>query len=195
MTVTNPAAPGTLGEMDDLGTMSDEALLRLAPGTVAAFGEFYERHERAVATYFMRRAREPELAADLTSETFAAAFVSVRAYRGEGPALAWLFGIAANLWRKSLEARRVADAARRRLGIVTEVDDEALRTFDALAGDQAVTVRLDRLPPAQADAIRQRVLEDASYEEVAHRLRCSPSLARQRVSRGLRTLRAEEETR
>jgi RNA polymerase sigma factor (sigma-70 family) len=181
--------------VDEFATLSDEELLRRATESVAAFGEFYERHESAVGAYFMRRAREPELAADLTAETFAEAFVGLRQYRADGPPVAWLFGIAGNLWRKSLERRRVADTARRKLGITTPVDDDALRSFERLVDEQVVDARLDGLPDDQAQAVRHRVLDDATYEEVARRLRCSPSLARQRVSRGLRALRAKEQDR
>jgi DNA-directed RNA polymerase specialized sigma24 family protein len=33
------------------------------------------------------------------------------------------------------------------------------------------------------------VLEDQSYEQIAEQLRCSPQVARQHVSRGLRNLK------
>ena len=46
------------------------------------------------------------------------------------------------------------------------------------------------LPPEQAGAIEARFLEDASYEDIARRLRCSEAVVRKRVSRGLATLRA-----
>jgi DNA-directed RNA polymerase specialized sigma24 family protein len=45
------------------------------------------------------------------------------------------------------------------------------------------------LPAHEADAVRARVIEELSYAELAERLRCSPLVARKRVSRGLRTLR------
>jgi DNA-directed RNA polymerase specialized sigma24 family protein len=37
-----------------------------------AFGTFYDRHTRAIMEFFVRRTRDPESAADLTAETFAA---------------------------------------------------------------------------------------------------------------------------
>jgi RNA polymerase sigma-70 factor (ECF subfamily) len=48
---------------------------------------------------------------------------------------------------------------------------------------------LKSLPHDQAEAIRARILEEQSYDVVAARLRCSPLVARKRVSRGLATLR------
>jgi RNA polymerase sigma-70 factor (ECF subfamily) len=53
---------------------------------------------------------------------------------------------------------------------------------------------LASLPEDQADAVRARVIDEVGYEALAHKLDCSPSVARQRVSRGLRAIRAELET-
>src|SRR3954454_15566783 len=57
---------------------SDEQLLEATPRTPAAFAVFYRRHEGAVLGYFMRRAGNAELAADLAAETFAAALLGAR---------------------------------------------------------------------------------------------------------------------
>jgi RNA polymerase sigma-70 factor (ECF subfamily) len=49
---------------------------------------------------------------------------------------------------------------------------------------------LEGLPADQAGAIEARFIEDASYEDIARRLRTSEAVVRKRVSRGLATLRA-----
>jgi len=51
------------------------------------------------------------------------------------------------------------------------------------------------LPADQREALLKRVVQERSYEEIAHELRCSEVVVRQRVSRGLRTLRSEMEER
>src|SRR5215212_6621605 len=95
---------------------TDEELL--ASGEPAAFGLFYERRVREVLGYMMRRTRDPEIAADLTGETFAAAIVARRRFRAGGaPAGAWLFAIA---HRKLVDYQRrgyADERARRRLGM------------------------------------------------------------------------------
>ena len=50
-------------------TLTDEALIAATPRERAAFGVFYERHERSVLGFFGAVTRRPELAADLTAET------------------------------------------------------------------------------------------------------------------------------
>jgi RNA polymerase sigma factor (sigma-70 family) len=83
-------------------------------------------------------------------------------------------------------------AARRRLRLEPiAVDDADLLAVEerAAAGAAALERWLLELPLEQQVAVRARVLDEREYAEVAHELKCSPQLIRQRVSRGLRTLR------
>jgi RNA polymerase sigma factor (sigma-70 family) len=139
----------------------------------------------------MRRTRDPELAADLAAETFAVALVAARKYRGDGaPASAWLIGIARNTLFASLRRSRVEDRARRRLGMEPiQLDEELLARIEWIGGDSRVETLLGQLTPEQSDAVRARVLGEAEYAEIALRLRCSESVVRQRVHRGLTVLR------
>jgi RNA polymerase sigma factor (sigma-70 family) len=171
--------------------VDDDQLLARSTRDPAAFGTFYERHERLVLGYFMRRVGDPELAADLAAETFAAALVAARRFRAEGaPASAWLVGIARNVLAGSVRRAQVEDRARRRLGMQPiALDDELLSRIERLGGDARVEALLARLTPEQSDAVRARVLEEEDYAGIASRMRCSESVVRQRVSRGLAVLR------
>src|SRR5690349_11996554 len=173
--------------------VDDDELLERSARDPAAFGAFYERHERLVLGYFMRRVRDPELAADLAAETFAAALLGARRYRASSaPASAWLVGIARNVLAGSVRRARVEDRARRRIGMEPIVlDDGLLERIERIDTEALVA----RLAPDQAEAVRARVLDEEGYGDIAARLRCSESVVRQRVSRGLATLRriVEEE--
>lgn len=171
--------------------VDDAQLLARSTRDPAAFGHFYERHERLVLGFFVRRVGDPELAADLAAETFAAALVAARKFRpGGAPASAWLIGIARNVLSNSLRRARVEDRARKRLGMEPlALDDELLERIERIGGDARVETLLGQLPPDQSDAVRARVLDEEDYAGIAARLRCSESVVRQRVSRGLATLR------
>ena len=175
-----------------VGPPSDDDLLRRAPSDAASFGTFYERHERKVLAYFARRTGDAELAADLTAETFAAALIAATRYRaGERPAIAWLFGIARHMLLRSLERGRIEDRARRRLGMpVLALEDDQIERIERLGGAPEAMAWLESLPPDQAAAIREHVIEERSYNDIAARLRCSEAMVRKRVSRGLASLRA-----
>jgi len=181
-----------------LGRLDDEALLRgTADGDAGAFAAFYRRHEDGMLLFFLRRTRDPETAADLTAEAFAAALGSSKRFRRRPqPAVAWLYGIAKNKLAASRRRKRVEDRARRRLQMEPLVlTDDALERVEALAdaGRSAEVLQrlLAELPPNQRDAVRSRIVDERDYEDIALELECSPSVVRQRVSRGLRTMRTE----
>ena len=172
----------------------DEGLLASARAEPAAFGAFYRRHEDQVLGYFLVRVGDPEVAADLTAETFAAALASCHRFRPrrKKPASAWLFGIARNKLAMSRRQGRVEARARRRLGMAPLVlTDDSIERIGAL--DHTALALVDDLPGNQQDALRARVIDERDYPDIAKDLRCSEAVVRKRVSRGLETLRGRME--
>jgi RNA polymerase sigma-70 factor (ECF subfamily) len=149
----------------------DVELLRAARRDDSAFCELYARWAPELHAWFARRTASADTAAELTAETFAQALRSLRSFRGRHPGsgAAWLMGIAHNLLRGWYRERRVATEARRRAGV--PVHEYAW------------------LPEDQRRAVALRVLHERSYDEVAVALGCTAATARQRVFRGLRTMR------
>jgi RNA polymerase sigma-70 factor (ECF subfamily) len=181
--------------MDRLSESTDAQLLRLTATEPEAFATFYRRHVPAVLAYARRRTGSPELALDLTAEVFAAALQSSRRYRpGPDGAAAWLYGIARHKLADSARRGRVEDSARRRLAMQPiELTDAGLAQVEEEASGEPHEMLLDELPAEQRDAVRERVLEERDYPEIAARLRCSEQVVRKRVSRGLTALRARME--
>jgi RNA polymerase sigma factor (sigma-70 family) len=52
---------------------------------------------------------------------------------------------------------------------------------------------LSKLPGAERAAVEGRVVEERDYAELAREIGCSASVVRQRVSRGLRRIKAAVE--
>jgi len=154
------------------------------------FGVFYDRHIRALLGYFARRTGDPEVAADLAGETFASALVARRRFRpGGAPAGAWLYTIAQRRLADYHRKGRVDDRLRRSLAMERRpVGDDDARMIRML-GDDTATTLLAGLPGDQRDAIAAHVVGDRGYGEVAVELHLTEAAVRQRVSRGLRTLR------
>ena len=171
----------------------DERLLATTRAEPAAFGAFYRRHEDRVLGYFLSRVGDPEVAADLTAETFAAALASAHRFRPRRkPAVAWLFGIARNNLAMSRRQGRVDARARRRLGMAPLVlTDEAIERISDL--DHTALTLVDDLPDEQQAAVKARVIDERDYPDIAKDLRCSEAVVRKRVSRGLGSLRARME--
>jgi RNA polymerase sigma factor (sigma-70 family) len=178
-----------------------ELLRRAARRDRDAFSEFYVRHEAIGAGFLARRARNPELAADLTAETFAAAIVGADGFRDNGQsALGWLLGIARHLLLRTLTRGQAERRARERLGVEPiSVGDASLERVEAMldASDPANPLlrALDALPADQRDAIRAHVLSEEPYDQLARRLGVPQATVRQRVSRGLARLRTTMEGR
>jgi RNA polymerase sigma factor (sigma-70 family) len=176
----------------------DHALLlaRIADRDEAAFNSLYVTYLPLVLRWSLRETRDRELAADLTAEVFAAAMLAASRYRPEsGSVGAWLIGIAMNKLRESRRRMRVEDSARRRLKLEPVVlTDADLELVDELVGmDERLQLLVQTLPAEQQKAVIARVVDERPYEDIARELDCSPSLVRQRVSRGLKTLRSELE--
>jgi RNA polymerase sigma-70 factor, ECF subfamily len=164
---------------------TDEELL--TSGEATDFGVFYARHLSGVEAYFARRLGR-DLAGDLAAETFASALVARRHFvPGGTPAAGWLYTIA---------ARRLVDFQRR--AIVRQ------RTLDALVSRAAAEdpsphehsseIELEfsllrHLPRDQRRAIVAHVLDERDYRQVAAEYGAAEATIRQRVSRGLNTLR------
>jgi RNA polymerase sigma-70 factor (ECF subfamily) len=174
--------------MDRGHPTSDEDLL--ASGETEAFALLYDRHARTVLGYFARRTGDPQVAADLTAETFASAIASQHRYRPTGaPALAWLFKIAArrltDYERRGVVERRM----RGRLAMHTPRLTPDDTTMIGVLADDAASVLLAEIPAEQREAVAAHVLNERDYAELASSLRISEAAVRQRVSRGLAALR------
>ena len=176
--------------------MDESALLAAtAVGDADAFAEFYRRHLALVVGFCSRATGDREAAADLTGEVFAAALASCGRYRAEhATAAPWLIGIAHNKLRESQRRGRVQDAVRRRLQMrPLGLHDDDLDRVEALASSarSAVLEAVEALPANEREAVRARIIEQREYREVAADLRCSESVVRQRVSRGLSRVRSQ----
>jgi RNA polymerase sigma-70 factor, ECF subfamily len=188
--------------MRDAEHVVGSVALRLPLDGAEGFVELYGREAQMVLTFCARRLMDAEVALDLTAETFAQAFRGRGSFRGstEAEARAWLLTIARRqiaryLRRGSLDRRLV-----QRLGIqIPALDAEQIEEIERVAGLGALRValgsELQRLSDDQREALRLRVVEERSYEEVARSLGVSEATARARVSRGLRALAAALERR
>jgi RNA polymerase sigma factor (sigma-70 family) len=180
--------------MEGADLRTDGELLVATATDPEAFGTFFRRHVRGVLAFFRRRGANAEVALDLTAETFAAALEASPRYQlRPEPARNWLYGIAWNKLHEAQRRGRADDATRRALGMAPIVlTDEGIERIESLAGSPALEL-MDALPAEQRDAVRARVLDGRDYQEIADELRCSSSVVRQRVSRGLRAMRSNLE--
>ena len=169
-------------------TPTDDELLSAADRDPDAFAALYRRHAAVLLAWSVRRTGDRERAADLVAETFAAALEGCHRFDpARGTAAAWLFGIARHQAARLAERGAVERKARRRLGMSRPALDDA-ELERVLAGAPASAL-LDDLPAEQRAAVYGRVVDELDYAEIAARDATTEAAARQRVSRGLASLR------
>lgn len=157
----------------------------------------FDSHAGALTGYLARRVGSPDIAVELTAETFAQAFASRRRFRGstEEAVVGWLYGIARHLLYHHRRDGAIDRRALERLGVQRPtLGDEDIERVMELAGRddllKAASSALDQLPPEQREAVSLRIIDELEYETVASRLGITEQTARSRVSRGLRRLAA-----
>jgi RNA polymerase sigma factor (sigma-70 family) len=171
--------------------------LRRAVEDPAAFDELYDQLSERVLVFFTRRVLDPQLALDLTGETFAVAFQRRRSFRGvtDGEQEGWIFSIARTQLSRYWRRGRIEREALVRMGVeVPVMGTPELERVEDLAGTEEirarVAVELERLPPEQRRALQARVVDEREYAELASEWGVSEQAIRARVSRGLRSLSA-----
>ncbi|MBV8713070.1 MAG: RNA polymerase sigma factor [Solirubrobacterales bacterium] len=171
---------------------------RPSGSALAEFEQVYRGNFDVVMAYFARRCAEPQIVADLTSETFvraAGAFGNFDPRRGS--ARAWLFGIATHVFAGHCDQAAngrdaVARLAQRRALDVDESEELAAR-IDAERAGRELLGRCARLPELEKAAVELVDLAGLTSKEAATALGVSSVALRKRLSRARARLRKEHQ--
>src|SRR5229473_6935008 len=85
---------------------SADLVARACQGDQEAFRLIFERYSRPVISFIYDLVSNREVAEELTQETFVRAYRNLKTMREETKLSTWLFGIAKNVARESIRARR-----------------------------------------------------------------------------------------
>lgn len=158
-------------------TKTDEELMAAyQTGDRAAFDELFLRHGGRVLAYLRAKGVSVETAQDLLQETFLRLHRTRDRYDASLPFLPWLFTIAKNL---------LIDFQRRE----TRQRPSPMVEETVYPLTEKIELDLKGLNPEQRTAIEMRMIDDASFVDIARRLETTESNARQILSRGIRHLR------
>lgn len=166
---------------------------------LAEFEQIYDANAEVVMAYFARRCAEPQVVADLTSETFVRAISGFGGFdRSRGSARAWLFGIAGHVFAQHCEQTAggrdaVVRLAGRRSLDNDEIDELAGR-IDAERAGRDLIERCARLPSLERAAIELVDLSGLTPKEAAAALDVPGVVLRKRLSRARSRLRKEHQS-
>lgn len=163
-----------------------------AAGSDAAFTTLVERHSAGVYRYFQVACRDRDLAWDLVQETFLRLHKHRARYRVGASLRGWLFAIAANLARSDRRLRARRPAPQSLEGDPPPSHGPPSAEQAALDAERLARIRaaLERLPAAQREAVRLRLIEGRDFAAIGRALGCPIETARTRVHYGLKALRA-----
>lgn len=175
---------------------NDQQLLRqLARGNESAFSALYERHQGSVYRFVLHMSGNSATAEEVTQETFMIVIANPNAYdAAKGSVAGFLFGIARNLTRRSVE-QRCHDVAMTDEEIAEEA--ESSDELDLLA-ELSRAESLDylrkavlALPEQYREVVVLCELEEMSYPEAAAILECSEGTVASRLHRAKAMLKTK----
>ena len=162
---------------------SDEELMQLYQnGDEKAFTKLYARHSAKVYAYLIKRLRNKEFANDIYQEVFIKIHKSKHLYNRSFPVLPWFFSITHSCLIDGLRKAKTTPSA-------GDMDPDQLPAPSAnnLIGEMQLLT--ERLSGSQKTAVQMRFIDDSTFEEIAERLKTTPTNARQLMSRGLKRLK------
>lgn len=168
--------------------MEDAGLAMEARADPEAFAELYRRHVLNIYRYHLAHTGNAGDAEDLTSQTFMAALEGIHSYRGTGPYITWLIGIASRKRALFFRGRKPEVPLESALHLPTSglpTDQAATRRLQL---DQVLRA-LQTISRDRAEALILCFFSGLSTGEAAQVLGRSEAAVRMLISRGLQDLR------
>ena len=149
--------------------------------------EIYQAHARTVYRFLLAQTRSPDLAEELTQETFYQAIRSVDRYDGSCTVSTWLCAIAKRVFatwrRRHPETAEMEDAGQ----TVPSAEEDALSRM----GRMELLRRLHDSPEPYREVLYLRVFGGASFREIGEIMGKTENWARVTYYRGKERLRKE----
>jgi RNA polymerase sigma factor (sigma-70 family) len=155
-------------------------------GDRASREEFVRASYAGLFRWFSRVVGSPDLAADLTQDSFATFWESVDRHRGEASPRTWLYAIGRNLWRK--HRRRTRDYVPNRMEAVVDSGPSVERRAEEREFRDAAERAVRELPADLREAFTLRFWQEFDYDEIGAIQGVTAGLARWRFFAARRRL-------
>src|SRR3989442_1719640 len=150
------------------GALTDHQLVALArEDRSAALEVMYSAYKGRIYTFLLRFLADPEMADDVTQETFTKAYAALERLTREHRILPWLYRIASNAAVDHVRRRKRFRWIR--MGAIAETSDEPHMHDDhgRVPEREHIQAVLRGLPPENAVALLLHAVEGYSYAEIA----------------------------
>ena len=152
--------------------------------------KYYRENGRKVFLYLMTLCSNPDVAEELTQETFYRALNSIKRFKGDCSAYTWLCSIAHNVWLE--ENRRKKHCMSEEIGEFTE--DKSPNPHDEAESSDGVMQLLKKihsLPETEKEIILLRATQELSFRDIGEIFGKSENWARVTYYRAKQKLRSE----
>ncbi|MGC4051313.1 MAG: sigma-70 family RNA polymerase sigma factor [Paludibaculum sp.] len=180
-------------------TGEPELILRAQNGDRNAFDELTKEYWPRMLRTALRVVRNPEDAEDATQQAFVAAFTKLDRFRGESSFSTWLTRITLNesltlLRRRKHDFRAMEDVPDNNgEPIRLELPDAAENPEERYLRDETsnlIQMSLRAVKPAYRKAMKLRLSEDLSVEEIAGRLKIPVNTIKVHLYRGRQAMKS-----
>jgi len=180
----------------------DYLMQQFIAGDRDAFTFLVNRHKRDIFNFILSKAKDRELASDLTQDVFVSLFNSAKRYSSFGKFKAWLFRIASNVciddFRKkqkasilSLDEKMISDTDQATT-LIEQLEDKSANPAKETEYSELQTIlklALDELPEKQQTALVLCQYHGMSYGEIAEIQKCPMGTVKSRIHNALMKMR------
>ena len=172
----------------------EKSLIVKAQNNPKDFKPLYDQYFLQIFKYIIRRVKDENTAAEITSDVFAKAIFKIKAYQFKGlPFSSWLYRIAQNqiadYYRKN-KSRKHIRVSETQLNYLIDNSEESINTLpDKEDQMDQLIASLRSLSDNELELIEMRFFEERSYKEMAEILNVTEGNARIRTHRSLNKLK------
>lgn len=147
--------------------------------------EVYLKHAKTVYGFLLTRTRDPDLAEELTQETFYQAVKSIGRFDGQSSLSTWLCAIAKNVWRDDLRKKQRspdsgADSCELMDISVPSAENQAFHSWD----EQRVMQAVHELSEPMREVMYLRLSGNLTFAQIGQILGRTENWARVTYYRG-----------
>lgn len=176
-------------ELKDLTNKDDEKLMELYQiGSDLAFDEIYRRYAGRIYSFFYKKVANKAGSQDLTQETFLKLHRSKSLYSKSLPFSPWLFSISRSVFLDFLKKGTKEDS--RSPEEILKIADQGVDSMCVSKETPVDMNLLNILPATHEKVVSMRIIDEATFDEIASKLNTTPDNARQIFSRAIRKLRS-----
>lgn len=160
---------------------------RILAGDTLEFENLVREYQSQVFRVLMRWVQNPEVAEDLSQETFVKVYNNLHTFEGRSSLRSWILQIAVNTMKNSLRKHNPQTTSLDKVRLAGLADPSV-----GLEDGELATLLADAvaaLPEKQKVAVTLRVFEDFSFQEVAEAMECPYDTAKANYRHGLMKLK------